>query len=73
MIKCIIAVGKYRIDVPNDIEIRISHEPRLTSIQTIPHSVKGDFFAYNASESERTDFLQQALIFMQSRLLKVEV
>ena len=73
MITATIAVGKYRVNIPNDIEIRISHEPRITSIQTIPHSPAGERFAYESTEAERVEFLQQVLMYKAAKLPVVEV
>lgn len=73
MTTAIIAVGKYRVNIPNDIEIRISIEPRVTSIQTIPHSPQGERFAYEATGAERVDFLRQVLTYNAAKLPVVEV
>jgi hypothetical protein len=72
MITATVTVGKYKVNIPNDIEIRISHEPRITSIQTIPHSPSGERFAYEATEAERAEFLKQVLVYNAAKLQEVE-
>ncbi|MDD3535392.1 MAG: hypothetical protein PHC50_04515 [Candidatus Cloacimonetes bacterium] len=61
--KCYEWEGKM-IEVPDDIEIRLSIEPRNTSIATVPHSPLGESFANEATEQEKINFLAAVLTDM---------
>ena len=56
-----IVVGKFRIMVPADIEVRITMEPRSISIGTYPHSPKGERFVYESTDEMKSEFISAVL------------
>ena len=57
----VVEIGSKHIDIPNDIQIRIGHAGRTTTIEMIPHSMKGEDFVYHAPEEDREALIAYVL------------